>query len=228
MTKADLRVDWATRDAAKFATDRWHYSRSLSSAKNVYLGAWEDGAFCGAVVFGIGAGAVTNGVRFGLKAAGEVAELTRVALRPGHVTPVSRIVAIAVRMLKKQSPGLRLLISFADPQQGHHGGIYQAGGWIYAGETKPDVEYMVSGKWVHHRTATSRGSVVGLPSRKLPPKLRYLMPLDAEMGKRIAPLAKPYPKRAKQATTDDQSAGRQGSTDPHAPSHQGHNACTST
>jgi hypothetical protein len=43
------------------------------------------------------------------------------------------------------------------------------------------------------------------------------MPLDAEMRERILPLSKPYPKRAKQATTDNQSAGRQGSTDPHAP-----------
>ena len=48
-------------------------------------------------------------------------------------------------------------------------------------------------------------------------KHKYLMPLDADMKARIMPLSKPYPKRVKQATTDDQSAGRQGSTDPHAP-----------
>lgn len=51
----------------------------------------------------------------------------------------------------------------------------------------------------------------------VPGKYRYLMPLDAEMRKQIAPLAKPYPKRVKQAMTDDQSEQRQGSTDPHAP-----------
>jgi len=48
-------------------------------------------------------------------------------------------------------------------------------------------------------------------------KHKYLMPLDDDMRARILPLAKPYPKRAKQAMTDDQSAQRQGSTDPHAP-----------
>lgn len=213
----NLRLDWIDRKAALHAAMRWHYSRSLSSAKNVYLGVWEDGLFIGAVVFGIGAGAVTNGKRFGLDRTGDVAELTRVALKEKHKAPVSKIVAVAIKMLKRQSPGLRLLISFADPAQGHHGGIYQAGGWTFAGETKPDVEYQVRGKWVHHRTATSMGSAAGLPSRKLPPKLRYLMPLDADMRAKIAPLAKPYPKRAKQAMAGNQPEQRQGSTDPHAP-----------
>ena len=200
MSKAGLRINWATHAAAKYACENWHYSRSMSSAKNAYVGAWENDRYIGCVIFGIGAGAATNGTRFGLKPAGEVAELTRVALQD-HVTPVSRIVAIAIRFLRKMSPGLRLLISFADPEQGHHGGIYQAGGWIYAGETKPDVQYFVKGKWVHHRTATSLGSAKGLPSRALSPKHRYLMPLDNEMRARILPLAKPYPKRDKQAMT---------------------------
>lgn len=198
--RPDLRLDWCSHEAAKFACERWHYSRSLSSARNVFIGTWEAGHFAGAVVFGIGSGAVTDGRRFGLGRNCEVAELTRVALKRDHSAPVSRIVAIAVRLLRTQSPGLRLLISFADPARGHLGGIYQAAGWTYTGETKSDVEYYVAGSWVHHRTATSRGSAAGLPSRRTPPKHRYLLPLDAEMRERIASLAKPYPKRVKQAT----------------------------
>jgi hypothetical protein len=194
------RLDWVDISAAKYAVMRWHYSRSLSSARNVYIGVWEDDSFIGAVVFGIGAGAATSGLRFGVDRTGDVAELTRIALRRDHKTPVSRILAVAVRMLRRQSPGLRLLISFADPARGHHGGIYQAAGWIYAGHTKPDVQYKLGRKWVHHRTATSSGSAAGLPSRKTPSKHRYLLPLDAEMRDRIAPLSQPYPKRVKQAT----------------------------
>jgi len=57
-----------------------------------------------------------------------------------------------------------------------------------------------------------------------PGKHRYLMPLDTDMRARIMPFAKPYPKRAKQAMTDDQSAQRQGSTDPHAPNQEASNA----
>ncbi len=154
------------------------------------------------MVFGLGSGNATNGTRFGLARNGELAELTRVALTK-HKTPVSRIGAIAIRRLKKQSPGLRLLISMADPKQGHHGGIYQAGGWIYTGTTKPDVEYFSNGQWVHHRTATARGSAAGLPSRPLPPKYRYLMPLDDAMREQIAPMAKPYPKRRAEGVDSD-------------------------
>jgi hypothetical protein len=192
--KADLRLDWCSHEAAKYACEHWHYSRSMSSVKNAYVGVWEKGAFIGAVVFGIGAGNVTNGLRFGLDRTGCVAELTRVALHD-HRSSVSRIVAISIRLLRRQSPGLRLLISMADPKHGHHGGVYQAGGWVYTGTTKSDVEYFIGGEWRHHRTVTSRRSAAGLPSRPLPPKHRYLMPLDAEMRARIAPLAKPYPKR---------------------------------
>jgi hypothetical protein len=48
-------------------------------------------------------------------------------------------------------------------------------------------------------------------------KHRYLMPLDEDMRQRIMPLAKPYPKRVKQAMVENPSTQRQGSTDPHAP-----------
>lgn len=193
--RPDLRLDWCSHAAAKYAVEKWHYSGRLSKGRNVYIGVWEAAHFIGAVIFGIGSGNVTNGERYGLRRTCEMAELTRVALRR-HLISVSRIVAIALRMLKKQSPGVRLVISMADPEQGHVGAIYQAGNWIYTGETKPDVMYFSRGEWVHHRTATSRGSAAGLPTSRLPAKHRYLMPLDDEMRARIAPLARPYPKRA--------------------------------
>jgi hypothetical protein len=191
----NLRLDWCSREAAKYAVEHWHYSRSLSSARNVYIGVWEEDQFIGSIVFGIGSGNTTNGQRFGLARTCEMAELTRVALKDGHQAPVSRMVAIALKMLKRQSPGIRLVISMADPAQNHVGGIYQAGNWIYTGETKPDVQYFLNGKWVHHRTATSAGSAAGLPSRKIPAKHRYLYPLDETIRSQIELLRKPYPKR---------------------------------
>ncbi|HJU36321.1 MAG TPA: hypothetical protein VJ716_02755 [Gaiellaceae bacterium] len=78
----------------------------------------------------------------------EVCELTRVALRE-HDAPVSRIVAIALRMLRRKCPGLRLVVSFAGPAQDHHGGIYQAGNWVFTGRSAGVVEYLVGGRWRH-------------------------------------------------------------------------------
>lgn len=196
--KPDLRLDWCSHEAAKYAVEHWHYSHTMPAGRNVYIGVWEQNQYVGAVIFGMGSGNSTNGTRYGLDSSHQMAELTRVALR-GHRAEVSRIVAVAVRLLAKQSPGIRLLISMADPIRGHVGGIYQAGNWIYTGTTKPDVMYLSRGRFVHHRTATSRGSAKGLATLHLPPKHRYLMPLDDDMRQRITPLAKPYPKRVRSA-----------------------------
>ncbi|MFE9277177.1 Mom family adenine methylcarbamoylation protein [Paenibacillus glucanolyticus] len=51
----DLRVDWATHEAAKFSCENFHYSRSLPAGKSVKVGAWEDGQFIGVVIFSRGA-----------------------------------------------------------------------------------------------------------------------------------------------------------------------------
>lgn len=238
MTKVELRVDWATHAAAKYACENWHYSKSVPVPPLVKVGVWEDGKFVGVVIFSRGAN--NNLLKpFGLTQT-EGCELTRIAMT-AHESPVSRVVRLAIQFLKRNSPDLRLIVSFADPGEGHHGGVYQAGNWIYTGQQPSSVEYIgPDGRKWHGRMVKKKGwtTVQGKRRRTLTPdqctpiskpgKHRYLMPLDDAMREQIAPLAKPYPKRAKQATTDDQSAGRQGSTDPHAPSHQSHNARTST
>jgi hypothetical protein len=145
---------------------------------------------------------------------GQCAELVRVALTQ-HQSAVSKILAIAIRFIKKQSSGLRLLVSFADPSEGHHGGIYQANGWQYTGTSPQSFEWVLNGKRLNRRAYTGqqfgggKSSVAGIPKRaikrKVQGKHRYLMPLDKEMKKQILPLAKPYPKRASSETRDTPS-----------------------
>lgn len=211
--KVELKLDWCSHAAAKYAVEKWHYSKSLPPPPIVKIGVWEDSEFIGCVLFA--RGAAQNLLKpYGLKAT-QGGELVRVALS-AHKSPVSRIMAIALRMLKKQQPSLRLLVSFADPAQGHNGGIYQATGWIYAGTSPPSSMYRdAGGKLWHERmiSPTGRKKVYGKyrnclkPSDcqriTMPGKHRYLMPLDAEMRARILPLAKPYPKRA---TSSDSAA----------------------
>ena len=61
-----------------------------------------------------------------------VLELSRLVRRPDFASPLSQLIAMAARMMKKN--GHDLLVSFADWPQGHHGGVYQAAGWNYAGQ----------------------------------------------------------------------------------------------
>jgi len=199
-SKSDLRVDWATHAAAKYACEHWHYSGCMPAGKLVKVGAWENGKFIGVVLFGRGANN-NLGKPYGLEQT-EICELVRIALT-AHEAPVSKIAATAIRFLRKQSPGLRLIVSYADPEQGHHGGIYQAGNWIYSGTSKPQQEVIVNGKIMHKRSANALfGTIKGLEKSKLLWKHRYLMPLDPEMRAKILPLAQPYPKRPKQATPE--------------------------
>ncbi len=191
--KPVLRVDWCSHEAAKFAVEHWHYSRTMPIGKLVKVGAWEGGEFIGCVVFGRGANNHI-GSPYGLSQTA-VCELVRVALKE-HSAPVSRICALAIRFIRAQSEGLRLIVSYADPLQGHHGGIYQAMGWVYVGASQPQREVMRAGVVMHKRSANALyGSIVGMQKSDILWKHKYLYPLDSAMREQIAPLAKPYPKR---------------------------------
>jgi hypothetical protein len=191
ISKPGLKIDWATHEAAKYACLNWHYSKSLPAGKVVKVGAWENGKFIGVVLFSWGAN--HNLSKPYELVMTECCELVRVALTR-HVTPVSRIITIAIKLLKKQSQGLRLVISYADTSQGHHGGIYQATNWIYTGTILQASTAEYKGKVAHKRTFDSAG-IKGYILQPAKPKHKYLMPLDAAMHEKIAALAKPYPKR---------------------------------
>src|SRR5688572_32556474 len=92
-----LRLDWATFEAAKFAVMNWHYSKAMPSGKMVKIGVWENEKFIGVILFSMGA-QIALVRQYGLTPF-EGCELTRIALNR-HVTPVTRMVAIALKMLK--------------------------------------------------------------------------------------------------------------------------------
>jgi hypothetical protein len=199
----DLHLDFVGRDAVAFACHRWHYSRSVPASKVVGVGAWEAGRYigCGGV-FSRGASSEIHSP-FGLQQS-EVCELTRVPLGP-HVTPTSRIVALAVGRLRKQSPGLRLIVSYADPEHGHVGFLYQSMNWLYLGTTNRESLIRLNGRLVHPRTVTSRyrtRSIDWLRAHvaadaghvRTLPKFRYALPLDAAMRQQLAPRVQAYPK----------------------------------
>lgn len=187
-----LRVDWCSYEAAKFAVGRWHYSRSMPGSRLMHFGVWEDGSFRGAVVFGRGATA-RIGKPFGLDQV-QICELVRIALGT-HRAEVSRIVAICLRMLRRHSPGIRLVVSYADVLQGHHGGIYQALNWIYIGASD-SYSLVVHGRRRHPRSVASKYGRhdVEWIKENIDPKAhrldlakskhKYVWPMDREMRDR--------------------------------------------
>ena len=189
-----LKVDWATAQSVNYACKHWHYSKSCGVGKLVKVGAWEDDTFIGVVVFGRGANSLLH-KPYGIGKT-EICELVRIAMN-NHITPISRIVSIALKFLKKVCPDMRVCVSYADPEQGHYGGIYQAGNWIYTGITARDRKLFYKGRWRH---PTDIKNVVPAGRRHLlmkkfaAGKYRYVMPLDKKLRPLISAMRKPYPK----------------------------------
>ena len=228
---SELTVAQCSYEAAKYAVMHWHYSRSMPAAKIVRFGVWENSQFVGTVLFGRGANPVLS-KPYGLDQT-EVCELVRVALNK-HEHSVSQIVAKSLKLLKDCNPRLRLVVSYADLEQGHRGGIYQAGNWLYSGLTRAADEYIVNGRRYHGRALritreTHRGqavladNVLGWARKVLDSeayaiagsqKHRYLYPLDRAMRRQIEPLRLPYPPAVEGSTVSRDASGVEGQVRP--------------
>jgi hypothetical protein len=193
---------------ARRAVERWHYSRRMPAALIGRYGVYEAGRFVGVVLFGHGANP-SLATPFGL-ARDQVAELVRVALVGGRMTPTSLVVASGLRRLHAEQPALRLVVSYADPAHGHVGTLYQAGNWIYLGRTLPGRTVWVHGQPFHPRSLYQRYGTSSLhwlrrfvdpeaSATQEPPKHKYVYPLDSAMRRRLRRMARPYPRAVKES-----------------------------
>lgn len=186
---------------ARQVVERWHYSGRMPSGAKLLYACHEGEQFVGVIVLGVGVG---KPLMHDL-GKGSWLELQRIAMRE-HEAPVSQYVAELMKRLKVHHKSLRLIVSYADPYHGHHGGIYQAGGWVYTGTTSPSSAYLSPyGEMKHSRVVSASGINRQFGAQKrawrkevfeqiaMPGKHRYLMPLDNGMRRRLAKMAKPYP-----------------------------------
>lgn len=198
----------ATRKAVEYACTHYHYSRcvpAITVAYNVY----ENNEWCGVIVYSSGA-TPRIGTMFGL-VQGEILELVRVALN-GKQSTTSECVGAALRLLHKECPQIKMVVSYADPEQGHVGTVYQATNWIYIGTTdefshsKKAQAFIVNGKRMHPKSVHSKGWKQQLRWLKenidpnaqeihSAPKHKYIFCFDKRLKKEWMKKAKPYPKK---------------------------------
>lgn len=199
-SRPELKLAHCDHQAAKYACQKWHFTGSAPRGKYVRYGVWEDGRFRGVVLFGAGA-SPQIGRSIGLNQS-TCCEMVRLALGP-HRTPVSRILSIAVRLLRKHSPGIRCINTFADPSYGHHGGVYQAAGWLFLGVQKLRAHIRICGRVYHWRNVESKYGTHAIKwlQEHIDPaatwegwgyRLKYVLPLDEDVRGRLQPLTKPY------------------------------------
>ena len=147
-----LKIDFCSYEAAKYACLNFHYSKAVPSGKLVKFGVWEDGNWVGSILYGLGATPDLNKL-LDVKNT-QICELVRVALTK-HKIEVTRMIAITIRMLKKSNPGLKAIVSYADTDQGHSGGIYKGGNWYYSKKIVRG-HLSIKGKTYHPRSVYAK------------------------------------------------------------------------
>ena len=191
-----MRLEKASKKAILYACTNFHYSKVCPAQSYGYSVFNNNNEWCGVIIFGGGAGAYM-GRPFGLFY-GQYLELTRMALN-GKQESTSKAMSIAIKLVKKSNPTIKLLISYADKGQDHIGTIYQATNWYFVEDIKSSgEEVFYKGRWSHNRTPSSKLSNLEykkLLKRKKSGKYKYIFPLHNSMLDLCNKLKKKYPKK---------------------------------
>jgi hypothetical protein len=107
-----------------------HYTHSVPSGKSHYF--YFDGAI---VIFAIPANPYVS--QFLTGEGNVVWDLARLWAPDGHRhNLLTQAIAVATKELRKVEPNCLALVSYADPDAGHMGGVYRAASWQYLGRTE--------------------------------------------------------------------------------------------
>jgi len=158
-----MKLEKASYKAIKYACLNFHYAKAVPGNVFGYSVFNDKNEWCGVIVYGHGA-TPRIGSPYGLKQ-GEVIELVRVALN-GKQEFTSKAVAMSLKLIKKDLPLCKLVVSYADLDQNHIGTIYQATNWYFVGisnENKISKSFLINGKRVHSKTVGDICKRRGLP-----------------------------------------------------------------
>jgi len=133
----DIRLKVIPQEVANRFIKKHHYSGRFMKKSQLHFGAFLDGVLHGAMSFGPSINRrktmpLVEGTKWN-----EFIELHRLAF--DDVLPrnsESRCLSVAIRMLKKQAPHLKWILSFADASQCGDGTIYRASGFVLTGIKK--------------------------------------------------------------------------------------------
>tara|TARA_R100000995_G_C3479610_1_gene123073 strand:- start:324 stop:926 length:603 start_codon:yes stop_codon:yes gene_type:complete len=195
----------ASHKAIKYACLKFHYAKSVPVNVFGYSVFNDKKDWCGVILYGTGANK-NLGKQYNLQQ-GKFLELVRVALN-GKQSLTSKALALSLKLIKKDIPLVKLIVSYADKDQKHYGTIYQATNWIFTGEVKSNLFYKVNGKIYHSRSMFKKGVSRLEYAKSLDKnaevvkskgKLKYIYPLTKELKDKCLELKKPYPKNASKA-----------------------------
>lgn len=98
-------------------------------------------------------------------------------------------------MIKKDIPFVKIIVSYADPEQGHTGVIYKATNWTYIGKSQIQYEVIcpITGGVLHKRIANARyGTIKGLEKSKPMFKYKYAYAFDKSTKEKLNLMKKDF------------------------------------
>lgn len=127
----DIRVAPVSASDARRAVEQWHYSGKCVNNSQLHFGVFLDNALLGAMQFGPPIDKrKLLGLVEGTKWDGML-ELNRMAFSDKLPrNSESRALGVAFRMLRKNAPQVKWVVSFADGAQCGDGTIYRASGFV--------------------------------------------------------------------------------------------------
>ena len=198
-----MRLEKASGAAIRHACLNFHYSKAVPQIRLGYSVFNAEDEWCSVILYSNGANP-RIAKEYGL-VQGQVIELVRVALN-GKQECTSQALAKSLKLLKKDAPAVKLIVSFADRNQNHIGIIYQATNWLYIDERSNERGVMINGKLTHRRSVGKKYGNTSIDwlcqnvdkNAKIirgETKIKYVYVLDKKLFPKIKELSKPYPKK---------------------------------
>jgi len=166
------------KSVARTMIEKNHYSHKWTSctvAYGVYYKDYVESTFfggfnnklIGVLVYGNAVGRSASKSISELLTNDHVLELTRLWIADGYGKNIeSYALAESFRLLNKDYPNVKCILTYADSEEGHRGTIYQATGFLYQGDNYIDIALMpnysvslegpLNHNWIHSRSVYNR------------------------------------------------------------------------
>lgn len=144
-----------------------HYAKRWPSITFRY-GLFNNGELVGVITYGTPPSAPLKVGIAGVEYAQDVLELNRLCLKYNIPNEASMLVSASLKLLPKD----KIIISFADTEQGHVGTVYQACNFTYHGLSAIRTNWKVKGK-EHLHGQTVADEFRGVPNRAAAMRAKY-------------------------------------------------------
>ena len=181
-----------------------HYSRRVVNNSYIHLGVFLNGAMAGVLQFGYMLNPACAGKVVAGTVQGQYLELNRMYLSDeAPRNSESRAISYAIKYIRRASPSVAWIQSYADERCGGLGVVYQAANFLYLGSHKTQF-YELDGDTYHEMLITThkKGGTRGLflrenihrATKRSLRQFRYIFFLKTDWIKRLRMRVKSYPK----------------------------------